>query len=241
MSSGANPDKIRRALDIAGSVATIVTCVVLVIAMAMRYFGPATRPQARPGPKLPKAPISLDGARTRGNPSAKVVLLEYTDFQCPYCARFARETLPTLIDRYVESGKVLLAYRSFPLPIHHFAKDAAMAAFCAGQQGKFWEAHEAFFADQANIKDMVDSLSTRLVLAKPTFSACQANEASKQVDADVAGAQALQLTSTPTLFIGTLDSTNMLAAKQVLIGARPVGEFERAIDTALQQSMSLRH
>ena len=77
------------------------------------------------------------------------MIIEFTDLQCPYCARFARDTWPQLRERYIDTGKVRFATRDLPLPFHEFALPAAVASRCAGRQGKFWEYREALFRDQS--------------------------------------------------------------------------------------------
>src|SRR3989344_1487036 len=86
---------------------------------------------------------------TKGDKNAPIVMLEFSDFQCPFCAKFWAETLPQIEKNYVDTGKVYFVYKDFPLSeIHPFAQQAAEAALCAGEQGKFWEYHDKLFENQ---------------------------------------------------------------------------------------------
>ena len=90
---------------------------------------------------LPEAPIPLAGAAIEGSDTAPLAVIEFSDFQCPFCANFARDTLPQLREKYVRTGKVRLAFQHLPLKAHRFAETAARAANCAGRQTKFWQMH----------------------------------------------------------------------------------------------------
>jgi protein-disulfide isomerase len=98
------------------------------------------------GPKDPG--ISIEGEPVLGNPDAPVTLVEISDFQCPYCGKFARETFPQIKKEYIDAGKVKAVFKNFPLPAHTYAQKAAEAGECANEQGKFWEYQEKLFANQ---------------------------------------------------------------------------------------------
>lgn len=83
-----------------------------------------------------------------GNPNAPVVIIEFSDFECPYCNRFFKETLPQIKKEYIDTGKVVLYYRHYPLPFHPSATPMAIASECANDQGKFWEMHDKMFKEQ---------------------------------------------------------------------------------------------
>jgi protein-disulfide isomerase len=93
--------------------------------------------------------VSTDDDPSLGDPNAPVTIIEFSDFQCPYCRRFWEQTLPQLKSEYIDTGKVRLVYRDYPLStIHPGALPAAMAAGCANEQGKFWEYHDQIFEEQ---------------------------------------------------------------------------------------------
>ncbi len=91
---------------------------------------------------IDRVEVSVGDAQTKGDENASVTLVEYSDFECPFCARFSTQTLPQILEEYVNSGKVRIAFKHFPLPFHASAQKAAEASMCAGEQGKFWEYHD---------------------------------------------------------------------------------------------------
>lgn len=138
--------------------------------------------------------MSLDGAATKGDRKAKVALIEYSDFQCPFCGRFARETLPQLDEKYVRPGKVLVAFRHLPLPIHALAQRAAEAAECAGQQNKFWLMHDFLFRDSGQLAESkLTSSAAGLGLNDGQFKACLEGRTAAKARADAAFARAAEL------------------------------------------------
>lgn len=92
--------------------------------------------------------VSLDGAGIKGDEKAPVIILEYSDFECPFCERFFSQTASQIDEKYVKTGKVKFAYKHYPLPFHTTADEAAIASECAKEQGKFWEMHDALFKNR---------------------------------------------------------------------------------------------
>ena len=93
--------------------------------------------------------ISIDNDPIIGNPDAEITIIEFSDFQCPFCARFHTQTLPYILEEYIEQGKVKLVFRDFPIEsIHPNALPASVAAECANEQGKFREMHDKLFENQ---------------------------------------------------------------------------------------------
>ncbi|MGH7634592.1 MAG: DsbA family protein, partial [Gemmatimonadaceae bacterium] len=122
--------------------ATVLVSVAAVAVLWTAVRGATGGRAAVPAPRevaVPSEPQSLDGAPILGDPAAKVVIIEYSDFQCPFCGKFARETLPGFEKKYVSTGKAKIVFRHVPLEqAHPFALGAAVAAECAEQQGRFW-------------------------------------------------------------------------------------------------------
>ena len=109
------------------------------------------RPSAGPL-ESPSVTFKLTDEPAKGNRDAKLVLIEFTDYQCPFCARHARETMPALDAEYIASGKLRYVVMDFPLEsIHPAAPKAAEAGHCAGEQGKYWEMHDRLFENQRNL------------------------------------------------------------------------------------------
>ena len=174
--------------------------------------------------------------RMLGAADAPVMIIEFTDLQCPYCARFARDTWPLLRERYVDTGKIRFATRDLPLPMHEFAVPAAVAARCAGQQGKFWEYREALFRDQSRLgQGRYAELAGGFGLDSNRFESCRADPAVlAAVRADAALAASSGITSTPSFVIGRV--VNGEFEGEVLSGAKPFEVFQQRLESLLQQS-----
>jgi protein-disulfide isomerase len=192
-------------------------------------------PPPRTEPPVPLQPITLTGAQILGNRSAQAGLVVYSDFQCPFCGKFARETLPSLEEQYVRPGKLLIAFRQFPLPNHVFAVKAAEAADCAGRQGKFWPYHDRLFANpQALDPASLQEHARQVRLDPKQFAACLDGEASAVVQADKAGGAALQVAGTPAFLAGAMLSDGRLRVIERISGAQPVARFQDMLDRVLR-------
>ncbi len=228
---------LRSLLDTLGTVAFIVVCGVMAWSLIADRgpVRPVAVPPTRPAaPPLPTEPVSLEGAQLRGRADAQVAVIEFSDFQCPYCGAFARDTLPVLEQRYVDRGQVLLAFRHLPLSMHPFAQKAAEAAECAGGQQQFWPMHDALFLDQRQLD--VASLrarAKRLGLDAKAFTTCLAGARAAKVSADAALARKLGVTGTPTFFLGTRQADGRVKLAERLSGALPAADFSKAIDALL--------
>jgi len=166
--------------------------------------------------------VGVDDDPTYGPDDAAVVIVEFSDFNCPYCGRFANETLPLLRDNY--GDYVRFAYRDFPV-LGDSSLQAAIAAECAGDQGAFWEFHDLLFANQGGFnQELFLSFAEQLTLNVSEFTACQNDETTREeVLADYAVAQRLGATGTPTFFINGVR----------VIGAQPYEVFATIIDEEL--------
>jgi len=218
--------RIRIAIDLLTSAA-----ILLAVGVVIWRSWPASPP---PIP-VPADPVTLDGAVVRGNPAASTVMIEYADFQCPYCGAFDRETMPEFNRRYVAAGKVRFAYRHMIGPSHDRALPAAIAAECAGRQGKFWEMHDLLFANQAKLDDksLADHRQT-LGLDAATFKACQADATvAGRVTNDTTRAREIKIGGTPTFFIGVAQADGRVKVRRALRGAVPFADLQTAIDAEL--------
>jgi len=190
-------------------------------------------PQRRPEPPLPTEPISLTGASLLGEKTANVAVVIYSDFQCPYCGKFAREVLPIIQSQYVQPGKVLLAFRQFPLSNHQFAQKAAEAAECAARQCKFWPFHDELFADQRAL-DVVSlkDRARRLALDEHKFATCLDGETAAVVQEDRESGPPLGIVGTPTFLVGTVLPGGLVKVSQRLVGPTLV-QFRGTLDRLL--------
>ena len=173
--------------------------------------------------RQPTVDVGYDPARVRGGVQAPVTIVEFSDFQCPYCKQ-SEPTLKDLLTRH--RGEVKLAWRDFPLrEIHPLAQTAAEAARCAGEQGKFWEFHDALFADQTKLKEADLVASARAIgLNDKSFRSCLASGKFKsKIEADLEDGRKAGVVGTPGFFINGV----------FLSGAQPQAEFERVIENQL--------
>jgi protein-disulfide isomerase len=182
--------------------------------------------------------LNVAGAPRMGAPTAKVAIVEFTDFECPYCGRHFETTLPELEKDYVGTGKVVYIMRDFPLAnIHPHALKAAEAARCAGDQGKFWDMHAILSANQANLEpsDLLE-YAAGLNLDRDKFEKCLSSSVHAQDVKDaVAYGTKLGLSATPTFFIGRIDNdTKEVKATTRISGAYPYPVFKDAIDALLK-------
>jgi protein-disulfide isomerase len=192
---------------------------------------------AAPSTATPAAAAPEAGdQRMLGSAAAPVMIIEFTDLQCPYCARFATQTWPKLKATYVDTGKVRFATRDLPLPMHSFALPAAIAARCAGQQGKYWEFREALFREQSRLgTEPYAELASTFGLDAERFARCRADPAVLQsVRADIALAASSDIESTPSFVIGRVINNEF--AGEVISGAKPFEVFQQRIDSLLQQA-----
>ena len=179
----------------------------------------------------------LTAARTRGSPTAPVTIYEMSDFQCPWCARFFRETQPLLEREYIATGKVRLVFVNYPLPMHANAGPAAELAMCAARQGKFWPVHDLLFRHQAHWQDLREPGSFFLGLGdsagvdRDLLTQCLRTRATREVvRSDAEGSARSGARSTPTFYIeGGLIS-----------GAQPIEVFRGILDSIIRTKTGTR-
>lgn len=174
----------------------------LIIAILLACGGCTTAPATEAtGSATPNQPFNVLGPA-----DAPVTIIEFTDLQCPYCALFALQTFPELRRNYIDTGLVRFASRDLPLPMHAFAVPAAVAARCAGEQGRFWEFREALFAVQATLgSGTYIEQARKHGLDLEAFTACRSDgRQAANVRADLDLARANGITATPSLIIGRL-------------------------------------
>lgn len=174
--------------------------------------------------------IKLDGRPFKGNPNAKVVIVEYSDYQCPFCRRAFEQIEPQLLQQY--GDKVKFVYKQFPLTqIHPWAFKASIAAMCVHKYHPkaYWDVHTRFFQGQAeirveNLRDRFQAITRELNLDTNRLLACFDKEETRpDVEADINEAMALGVSSTPTFIINGA----------VVTGAIPFDQFKMYVNMAL--------
>jgi protein-disulfide isomerase len=173
--------------------------------------------------------------RALGRARAPVTVIEFTDLQCPHCARFAMNTFPELRRLYVDTGKVRFESRDLPLPFHPYAIPAAVAARCAGEQGKYWEYRELLAVRQTDLPESpYDDVAGQVGLDRDAFNACRADGRQIQnVRQEAAQASAQGISVTPSFVIGRTVEGPLVG--ETIEGAEPLAVFEQKIEALLKQ------
>lgn len=170
--------------------------------------------------------VSEDDDAVKGRNDAQITIVEFSDFECPFCEKFFTNTLPKIEEKYIKSGKVKLVYRDAPLPFHEFAQKAAQASECAKDQEKFWQYHDKLFQNQhsldiANLKKYANEIG----LNTQNFDNClDSGKKSAEIQNDIADATSYGVSGTPTFFINGI----------ALVGAAPFEAFDQIIEQELK-------
>lgn len=200
-------------------ISAIIVLVIVLSLNVIAMFSLANKMQ-----QLLVDPINGEGNPMLGSSDAKVSIIEFSDFQCPYCARFHQQVFPQIMEKYIKTGKANFMYFDFPLPFHKNARAAAVAANCADEQGKYWEYHDMIFQNQDNLEgqSLMDFAKT-IGLDTNKFSVCMRNNKGESIDSDIAVGKRLGVTGTPAFFING----------QLIEGSQPFSVFEQIIDEEL--------
>lgn len=191
-------------------------------------------PSATP---INEATLSVDGYPFKGQMNAPVTLVEFSDYQCPFCARYLRQTFPEIYKEYIETGKVKYVFRDFPIrSIHPHAHKAHEAAHCAGEQGKYWEMHDGLFANQKSLGPKALFFNAEaLSLDGDSFQQClDLNRHAQRIDHSILEGRKAGVRGTPTFFLGYTDTEGgKVTAVRLMRGAYPYTAFKQAIDSLL--------
>lgn len=195
--------------------------------------------QQQTGPQIIRN-VSLDDDPMKGNPDAEITIVEFSDFQCPFCWRFYTQTLPLIEQNYMSTGKVNFVYRDFPIQsIHPNAAPAALASECADDQGKFWEMHDMIFEGQQVWKDLPISQSVALYkqyaleigLDTSEFGSCMdSGKHIEEIQNDLNDGRTYGVSGTPGFFVGNAEIGFI-----PINGAQPYSVFQRIIDDQLSR------
>ncbi len=190
-------------------------------------------PQVQPTPG-PVDIILAGNEPILGQASAKITLVEFTDFQCPFCRNLVDGAMVSIKKEYIDKGLVKMIVKNYPLPFHQYAQKAAEAAECAKDQNKYFEYHDKLFPN--NDKLTVDDLkkyATDLGLKTDDFNAClDGNKKADVVKNDIALAQKAGVGGTPSVFVGKTKGNTFTGIE--VSGAQPFDNFKTAIDAALK-------
>jgi len=190
-----------------------------------------TNPSPQPsGDDIPSQPSInaadlVDDDPSLGRTDAPLTIVEFSDFQCPFCERFHSQTFPLIKQQYIDTGKVRFVYRDFPLGFHPNAEPAALVAECADEQGKFWEFHDKIFENQETLSDAMYRIwAQELGLNTEQFNSClDSGKYRAEVQKDLADGTAAGIGGTPGFFVGEVP----------ISGAQPFSVFQQVIDAQL--------
>jgi len=194
--------------------------------------------QGPPAVETQDVVLSADDDPFKGDKNARLTLVEFSDYQCPFCARHFRETLPQIERDYVKTGKVKYVFRDFPIEsIHKDAFKAGEAANCAGEQGKYWEMHDRLFSNQQALGQKDLSLHAQtLGLDMPGFQQClTSGRQASEIRKDVAEGSKVGVRGTPTFFLGLTQPDSKIKVLRIIRGAQPYTVFKDAIENLLQR------
>ena len=193
-------------------------------------------PQAAPAPDDKVSYKFSPGGFSLGDAKAPLVLVEYTDLQCPFCQQFHNTAFAQIKANYIDTGKVRFVSRDFPLDFHDNARRAATAGRCAAEQGKYWEMRHVMIVNAEALKP--DNLATYAGTVKidvPKFKSCLESDKFKaQIDQDVAEGGVAGVQGTPSFVIGRLENDKLQGVR--LVGAMPYAQFDAKIQEMLGET-----
>ena len=169
-----------------------------------------------------------------GDAKAAVAIVEFSDFQCPFCLRYFRTTAPEITRKYVDTGKVRYVFVDFPLDFHENAEPAAVAGVCANRQHAFWKMRDRLFEHQTALsRDTFSRVAGELRLDTTAFDKCLGDAGAVSVVRDHAKTGvAFGVSGTPTFLVGRVEN-GVLVEPTMITGAQPLATFERALDALL--------
>lgn len=200
---------------------------------ALLQQGPKQARQQKPSAPARVKVSSTDGV-SFGNPKAPLILVEFTDYECPFCKRFYDTTFAEIKKKYIDTGKLRFISRNLPLPFHKYAGNAALAAACAGDQGKYWQMRKSIFGNPKQMQmEHLSAYAKDNGLNVKQFDTCMTKKThSAKIQKDVADAQAIGITGTPSFVLAKSDGHVVEGEK--LIGALPLATFEAKIKALLK-------
>lgn len=229
------------------------TALILVVAgiILFQRFSPSRT--TKPGVPVPTQPVAFGGLPIVGAPTARLGMLIFSDFDCPFCAQFARNAWAVFRKEFVDSGKVRVAFVHRPIETQHPAAfRAAEVAECAAQQGRFWDVHDFLFSPASkgqgtspraviDLDALSDTIISDFSLDASSYRGCLEGGAASRIRDNIAQAESLSIRSTPIFLLGRIDSNERLVVKEVVTGARSIDVFRQALErSGLNQIADLK-
>lgn len=193
------------------------------------------QPPTAPDPIVKDMEIEIGGNQVMGLETARLIMVQFSDYSCSHCAFHTKETLPDIQKHYIDTGKLRYIIIDYPLQSDLHSVAASEAAHCASDQGKFWEMHEEIMFNQTKIAD-INSIASSINLDMPDFKVCM--EIKKYADTvikNITLADKLRIPTVPGFILGVIDPTNPEKVKGItyIRGAKPFAIFQEAIEKAL--------
>lgn len=201
----------------------------------------ARAPAKAAQPAFKPQTVSIGTSPVKGRDDARVTLFEYSDYQCPFCARNYREVLPVLQKEYIDTGKIKFVMRENPLPqLHKDANNASLAALCANDQEKYWEMHDIMFENPRQLSiDDLKSYAADIGLDTNAFNSClDTKKHEKAIRRDMAVGSQLGVRGTPGFVLGltNLEDPDKVNAMVFIKGAQGIDKFRLEIDKLLESA-----
>lgn len=193
------------------------------------------QPPRQPDPVVKDVEFEITGNQVMGNASARLIIVQFSDYSCSHCSFHTRETLPDIQKHYIDTGKLRYAVIDYPLLSDLPSVAAAEAVHCASDQGKFWEMHEEIMFNQTRMSD-INGLASSINLDMPDFRVCmEIKKYADRVIKNVALAEKLHIPTVPGFILGKVDPENPEKVKGItyIRGAKPFAIFQEAIEKAL--------
>ena len=213
------------------------------LAAIRRIFEQAAqrRSGARAGGEIEPVELSVGDSAVLGDAAAPVTLVEYSDYQCPYCRRHASRVKPKLIESYVQTGKLRYVVREFPIEsLHPQAPMASQAALCAKEQDAYWGMHDRIFADPKRVSPAdFEAHAAALGLDVAAFTECLREQRyAAQIRRDQQEGAQLGIRGTPTFLLGTTDPADpsRVTATRMIRGARPLAVFRETVEKRMEEA-----
>jgi len=175
--------------------------------------------------------VTLDDDPMLGDTEAKYAIVEFSDYECPFCKRYSSSVFKKIKEKYIDTGKVKYVFKDFPLAFHKNAKTAAVAANCAGKQNQYWAMHTELFENQRELgKKAFSRFAENIGLDVNKFEICQTDVAQiKEVEADFSYGSEVGVRGTPHFFIGKVSGGKIVDVVQIS-GARPFSDFSSKLE-----------
>jgi len=188
-----------------------------------------SRAQAKPS----AGPIDIKDSPFIGENSAQIAIIEFSDYQCPYCRRHYKQTMPQIAKNYVETGKVKYVMKQFPLDFHAKARGASVAALCVEKlkPGRYFKAHESIFDGETALSESgYLALADSLDISQTQYKSCLGDPKMSQiVDRDMTQGQSVGVSGTPAFLVGKIEDGKLVDG-QLITGARPFSSFSSVLD-----------